>query len=216
MDYTLETLISILRKRLQDENFDKDTLTIFINQAQEEILGEDKYPFMQRIDEYIAEPRGEISLPPAYAGTFYIYAKKPKQPRQELNFVSPEEFFNNTQIRMMTYTTFANTLFYNIYKSSDECDCDGFKIMHLYLENPRPLTADKDRSIIPPQYIEALILGALYRAEQLRDNFDYAQIYQNQQDQILTNMKQRLGPGNLSAGNRAKLPYFGGYADDRD
>lgn len=217
MDYTLETLKGILRKRLQDEEFDEETLTMFINQAQDEILGEDKYPFMQRIDEYIAEPRGEINLPLGYAGTFHIFAKRPKQPRQELHYISPEDFFNNTKSKIMTYTTYANTLFYNLYKGGPDGDpFDDFKIMHLYLENPLPLVKDTDRSIIPPQYIETLILGALYRAEQLRDNFDYAQIYQNQQDQLLTNMKLRFGPGNLSAGNRAKLPYFGGYADDRD
>jgi hypothetical protein len=54
------------------------------------------------------------------------------------------------------------------------------------------------------------------RAEEVRDNFDYSQLYRNQQDQILTNMKLRYGPGNLSAKNRAELPYFGGYADDRN
>jgi hypothetical protein len=84
MDYTLTNLINILRRRLQDEDFDKDTLTLFLNDSQNEILGEDKYPFMQRIDKYMADEHGEISLPPCYAGTYYIYAKKDKQPRQEL------------------------------------------------------------------------------------------------------------------------------------
>ena len=64
--------------------------------------------------------------------------------------------------------------------------------------------------------MEALILGALARAEEVRDNYDYAQLYRNQQDQILTNMKLRYGPGNLSVKNVARLPYhFGGYCDDR-
>ena len=118
----------------------------------------------------------------------------------------------------MVWTTYGNTIFYRLYKTEDgSCpfNCDGFKITHLYLIEPKPLVDDKDKSPIPDQYIEALILGALYRAEQQRDNFDYAQIYQNQQDQILTNMKLRYGPGNLGVANRAKLPYFGGYANDR-
>lgn len=218
MDYTLETLKGILRKRLQDEEFDGDTLTMFLNQSLNEILGEDKYPFMQQIDEYIAEPNGEINLPPLYGGTFYLYAKKCKQPREELKFISPEEFFEKTKSREMVYTVFANTLFYHLRqgKHGEDCACDDYKIYHLYLMNPIPLAKDTDRTPIPPQYIEALILGALYRAEQLRDNFDYAQVYQNQQDQILTNMKLRYGPGNLTAQNTAKLHYFGGYADDRD
>ena len=218
MDYTLETLISILRRRLQDEEFDGDTLKIFLNLSLNEILGEDKYPFMQRIDEYIAEPHGEIELPLGYGGTFFLYAKKPKQPREELHFIEPEEFFKHTKRHEMAYTTFANTLFYRLRVGphGEDCDCSDYKITHLYLINPLPLDKDTDVAPIPQQYIEALILGALYRAEQLRDNFDYAQIYQNQQDTILTNMKLRYGPGNLTAQNTAKLPYFGGYADDRD
>lgn len=213
MDYTLENLKDILRKRLQDEEFDGDTLTLFLNQSLSEILGEDKYPFMQRIDKYTADEHGEISLPLGYGGTFYIYAKRPKQPRFELEFISPEEYFAKTKQRQMVYTVFANTLFYRLHEVSDENE--DFTITHLYLEDPRPLVNATDRPPIPPQYMEALILGALYRAEQLRDNFDYAQIYQNQQDQILTNMKLRYGPGNLTAQNTAKLPYFGGSYDDR-
>ena len=212
MDYTLETLTDILRKRLQDEEFDGETLRVFLNDSLNEILGEDKYPFMQRIDCYTADEKGEINLPPAYAGTFYIYARKKHEPRRELKFISPDEYFKGTKILQNVYTVFANTLFYRIYKDNDG---EGFNILHLYLENPFPLIKPTDRTPIPPQYIEALVLGALARAEEVRDNYDYAQLYRNQQDQILTNMKLRFGPGNLTAQNRAKLPYFGGsYYDN--
>lgn len=212
MDYTLENLIAILRKRLQDEEFDESTLTIFLNESLNEILGEDKYPFMQRIDKYTAEPHGEISLPPAYAGTFYIFAKKGKEPDQELRFISPEDYFNHTKEPTFVYTEFANNIFYRL---SSSCKYEDYEITHLYLENPRPLVKPTDRPQMPAQYMEALILGAMARAEELRDNFDYAQLYRNQQDQILTNMKQRLGPGNLTAQNRARLPFNKGrYYDN--
>ena len=213
MDYTLENLISILRKRLQDEEFDKGILTTFLNESLNEILGEDKYPFMQRIDGYTGFEEGEISLPPFYAGTFFIYANKDGQPRHEVKYIAPERFFNDTEKRHMVYTIFANTMFYRLL---DESEGGGYNITHLYLTNPLPLVKDTDHTPIPPQYMEALVLGAMARAEQLRDNFDYAQIYKNEQDQILTNMKLRYGPGNLTAENTATLPYFGGYADDRN
>ena len=211
MDYTLENLKNILRKRLQDEEFDGVLLTQFLNDSLNEILGEDKYPFMQRIDRYTADSHGEISLPPAYAGTFYIYANKEHEPRQELKYIEPEIFFEKTKQHTLVYTVFANTLFYRIYKDSDG---EGFTVTHLYLENPRPLVNDTDRPQIPPQFMEALILGAMARVEEVRDNFDFSQIFRNQQDQILTNMKLRFGPGNLTAKNRAVLPYYGGYYND--
>lgn len=212
-NYTLETLISILRKRLQDEEFDGETLTIFLNESLNEILGEDKYPFMQRIDKYTADAHGEVPLPPYYAGTYYIYAKQDHEPRQELKYVSPDEYFTNTRQHTFVYTIFANTLFYRLRHDPDD---EGFDVTHLYLTNPLPLVNNTDITPIPPQYMEALILGAMARAEEIRDNFDFAQIYRNQQDQILTNMKLRYGPGNLTAQNTAKLPYFGGYANDRN
>lgn len=212
MNYTLENLIKILRKRLQDEEFDSETLTIFLNDSLNEILGEDKYPFMQQIDKYTADEQGEISLPFGYGGTFYLYAKKEKEPRQEVKYISPEEYFENTKRHSFVYTVFANTLFYRLHKDTTG---DGFEITHLYLMNPLPLIKPTDHTPIPPQYIEALVLGALSRAEEIRDNFDFAQIYRNQQDQILTNMKLRFGPGNLTAENRARLPYFGGYNNGR-
>ena len=210
MDYTLSTLKDILRRRLQDEDYDGDTLTLFLNDSLNEILGEDKYPFMQRIDKYIAEPHGEISLPPQYAGTYYIYAKKCKQPRQELEYIAPELYFEHTKAHTFVYTVFANTLFYRLENPDKYTD---FEITHLYLINPKPLVEDTDVPPIPAQYMEALILGALARAEEVRDNYDYAQLFRNQQEQLLTNMKVRLGAGNLTQQNRARLPFRGGSYD---
>lgn len=212
MDYTLATLKNILRKRLQDEDFDGDLLKVFINDSLNEILGADKYPFMQRIEKYAADEHGEFNLPPMYAGTFYMYYKKDKQPQHEMHFISPEDYFKNTKAHQDVYTVFANTLFYRIHKDPESAE---FEITHLYLVNPLPLVNETDITPIPPQYIEALVLGALARAEQVRDNFDMAQIFQNEQEQLLTNMKLRYSTGNLTAKSRAKLPFFGGYADDR-
>ena len=208
MDYTLENLKNIVLKRIQDEEFDVELLTQFLNDSLFDILGEDKYPFMQRIETYGAESYGEINLPPGYSSTFYIYAKKDKEPRQELKYVQPELFFRNTQAHTFSYTVFANTLFYNL---ENDKDAEDFEIEHLYLANPRPLVKDTDRPPIPPEYMEALILGAMARVEEVRDNFDFSQIFRNQQAQILTNMKARLGPGNVSLQNRAQLPFYGGY-----
>lgn len=210
MDYTLDNLISILRNRLQDQEFDSTLLTTFLNESMNEILGEDKYPFMQRIDKYTAESFGSLSLPPEYAGTFYIYATQKKQPREEVKYLPPEIYFDDTKKHTFSYTVFANTLFYRLREDPEEI---GFDVTHLYLANPRPLVNLTDRPPIPPQYMEALILGAMVRAEQIRDNFDFAQIYENKQDQILTNMKVRYSTGNLTAENRARLPLNGGKYD---
>lgn len=210
MNYTLDKLIKVLRLRLQDEEYSKELLTQFINDSQNEILGEDKYPFMQRIDSYIADDSGELSLPLGYDGTLFLFANKDGQPRSPLKYVSPQDFFDHTDAHTFCYTKFGDKIFYRIYADKNE----DFNIEHMYLVRPLPLVEDDDKTMIPNEFVEALILGAMARAEETRDNYDYAMIYQNKQDTLLTNMKLRYGPGNLTAGNTARLPYhFGGYYD---
>ena len=68
-----------------------------------------------------------------------------------------------------------------------------------------------DKPILPDEFEEALVLGALSRAERERDNFDYAQIYKNQQDELLTNLKLRYGPGQLNMANRSSLNWHQPY-----
>jgi hypothetical protein len=70
------------------------------------------------------------------------------------------------------------------------------------------LAQPTDKPVIPYEYGEALLLGALARAEQLRDNFDYAQIYENKKEELITNMKERYCPRQQEGENRAKLPVF--------
>ena len=208
MDYTLENLVKLIRRRLKDEEYDEDDLKSFITLAQAEILGEDKYPFMQRSEEYSATGQGELGLPFDYDATFQILVRKGEETSwTPLHYVAPTEYFANAG--GYCYTTFDNTVYYRINGQDD-----NFTVKHLYLAHPMPLTKDTDRTCIPPEYIEALLLGVLYRAEQQRDNFDYAQIYQNQQDQILTNMKMRYGQGNLSVENRAKVNFGGAYGSN--
>lgn len=214
MNYTLDKLISVLRKRLQDDEFSKELLTQFLNDSQNEILGEDKYPFMQRIDTYIAEKGGTIDLPLGYASTFFLFANKDGQPRFKLKYISPQDFFFNTDAHTLCWTKFANKIFYRIYEDKESNE-PGFTITHLYLIEPKPMVEDDDMPMIPSQYVEALILGALSRAEETRDNFDYAIIYQNKQDVLLTNMKLRYGPNNVTASNTARLPFYGGSNYDR-
>ena len=93
---------------------------------------------------------------------------------------------------------------------SDETDDDGdekfYRIMLYYLAKPLPLVNSEDVPIIPYEFGEILVMGALARAERLRDNFDYAAIYENKYDELVTNMKLRYCPRQISNENRAKLP----------
>lgn len=211
MDYTLANLVKALKSRLQDDEYDVDDLKRFLNESQFEILGDDKYSFLEKIDNVDANSAGELDLPYDYQSTLYVFARKEKHdPREQLAYISPSEFFDQTRNRDFTYTVYGNTLFYKLpkkYNNDGECDCCGWHVMHLYLAKPKIMKKDGDKPIIPYEYQEALLLGALARAEQRRDNFDYAQIYFNKQNDLLVNMKLRYGPGQQSFENCSRLPF---------
>ena len=81
-----------------------------------------------------------------------------------------------------------------------------YEVTLYYLAKPLPLSESTDIPVIPYEFGEILVMGALARAERLRDNFDYAAIYENKYDELVTNMKLRYCPRQLTGENRAKLP----------
>lgn len=210
MAYTLEKLVDLLRRRLKDEEYDEDTLIDFINAAQDEILGETKYSFMEGLDCYDADPKGSVSLPFDYAATIEILAETDKKYTRPLEYLPPQEYLKTDRARRyFVWTVIGRDLYYclPVEKDQDTGCIDTYKLKHLYLKKQKKMVKDTDKATIPDDYIEALVLGALARAEQQRDNFDYAQIYKNQQDDLLVNMKLRYGPKNLNVDNRARLAF---------
>ena len=135
--------------------------------------------------------------------------------KHALRYLPSRVFFDSNRdasVKAYTYTIFGNQLFYALPDVSDDEDADGdekFYTLDLYyLAKPKMLVNPTDKPVIPYEYGEALVLLAQARAEQLRDNFDYAQIYENKADDLITSMKERYCPRQLEGENRAKLPVF--------
>jgi hypothetical protein len=103
------------------------------------------------------------------------------------------------------YTVFAGQVFYSLPELGENDD-DYYELTLYYLAKPVAMTQDTDVPIIPAEFGEILVLGAQVRAERKRDNFDYAAIYKNDYDELVTNMKLRYCPRQLEGENRAKLP----------
>ena len=209
MNYTLADLIAIIKRRLKDEDFDEDLLKDFINQTQNDILGGNKYKFLERVDGpfEIAES-GELSLPPGYQTTVQIFAKDASGFSRPLEYLPIDDFLKDTA-KFWCYAVYGPNILYRLpapnVDQNDEAQL--YRCFHLYLAKPLPMVKDTDRPIIPAEFIEAIIFGAMSRAEQSRDNFDYAQIYENKMDDIIVNMNLRYGPRQTSAENRSRLPY---------
>ena len=212
-NYTLAGLTAKLQNRLKDEDYPTDTLAEFINDAYFEILGYDRYKFLEQCQEVTVLTSGELIVPDNYQNTIRLTATNDYGTRP-LTFIAPRAYLSDPQSSLNNYgyTVYGNKLFYKLPKvesSSTTTSCSSnnqYNIHHHYLAKPTPLVNTTDIPIIPYEFGEAIIYGALSRAERLRDNFDYAQIYENKCNDLCTAMALRYGPRQLDDGSRATLP----------
>ena len=129
-----------------------------------------------------------------------------------LKYLAPEKYFAAYEgQKVYRYTQIGNTIHFYLPKDY-ECDEDDlvpdeFYTIKLYYEaKPVKLVNSTDVPLIPAEYGEILVLGALVRAERRRGNYDFAQIFDNHKAELITNMAMRYGPRNLDLGNRALPP----------
>jgi hypothetical protein len=213
-NYNLSGLTDRIKARLKDAQYSDTDIQQFINDAYFDILGDTAYQFLEKAYRASTQDGGPMFLPPDYQTLIHLTATKDHN-KHALRYIPSRQFFDtgkNASVKNYTYTIFGNQLYYSLPDIEGELDEDGdekFYTLDLYyLARPKMLVQPTDKPVIPYEYGEALLLGALARAEQLRDNFDYAQIYENKKEELITNMKERYCPRQQEGENRAKLPVF--------
>ena len=162
---------------------------------------------MEKVDEFDVSPsETELDLPRDYQSTFMIFIVDKDGNKRQLDYVPYEVFFRSKLFNK--YTIFGNKVLFRLVDNSDNSKCwkNRFTIQHLYLAKPTEMIEDDDEPVLPYEYSEALVYLALSRAERLRDNFDYAQIYENKAETLITNLKTRYGMRQMKLKNRARLP----------
>jgi hypothetical protein len=213
-NYNLSGLTDRIKARLKDAQYSDTDIQQFINDAYFDILGDTAYQFLEKAYRASTQDGGPMFLPPDYQTLIHLTATKDHN-KHALRYIPSRQFFDtgkNASVKNYTYTIFGNQLYYSLPDIEGELDEEGdekFYTLDLYyLARPKMLVQPTDEPVIPYEYGEALLLGALARAEQLRDNFDYAQIYENKKEELITNMKERYCPRQQEGENRAKLPVF--------
>ena len=213
-NYNLSGLTDRIKARLKDAQYSDTDIQQFINDAYFDILGDTAYQFLEKAYRASTQDGGPMFLPPDYQTLIHLTATKDHN-KHALRYIPSRQFFDtgkNASVKNYTYTIFGNQLYYSLPDIEGELDEEGdekFYTLDLYyLARPKMLVQPADKPVIPYEYGEALLLGALARAEQLRDNFDYAQIYENKKEELITNMKERYCPRQQEGENRAKLPVF--------
>lgn len=211
-NYNLGGLVGRIKTRLDDEEYPEATIVEFLNDALFDALGEAHYQFLEKIYEATTQTPGVVPLPRDYQTAITMTAKMGENvwPFQYLDY---KDFFNMARengAKNYRFTVFGGKLFYNVPDVSNDIDDDGeerfYELSLYYLAKPLPMVELTDVPIIPYEFGEVLVMGALARAERLRDNFDYAAIYENKYDELVTNMKLRYCPRQASYENRAHLP----------
>lgn len=210
-DYNLGTLVSDVKDELQDESYDDNRIIRYINQAYFETFGEVPYSFFEKTYKYETIDSGEMQVPRDFQSVIRLVVERDKM-KMPLKYLAPDKYFAAYEgQKVYRYTQIGNTIHFYLPK---EYECDGddvvpdeFYTIKLYYEaKPVKLENATDVPLIPSEYGEILILGALVRAERRRGNYDFAQIFDNHKAELITNMAMRYGPRNLDLENRATPP----------
>lgn len=211
-NYNLSGLINRIKVRLDDEEYPDTTITQFLNDALFDALGEAHYQFLEKIYKATTQAPGVLPLPRNYQTLVTMTAKMDNNV-WPFEYMDYKAFLNREKgdgVKNYRFTIYGDQLFYDVPDVTNDEYEDGeerfYEITLYYLAKPLPLENGTDVPIIPYEFGELLVMGALARAERLRDNFDYAAIYENKYDELVTNMKLRYCPRQASYGNRAKLP----------
>lgn len=211
-NYNLSGLIDRLKVRLDDAEYADDTLTQFLNDALFDALGEAHYQFLEKTYKAATQQSGMLPLPRDYQSLITMTAEIGKNvwPFEYMDYKDFLNLSKDNGEKNYRFTVFGGKLLYTVPDVSDDPYENGeerfYDITVYYLAKPLQLANPTDVPIIPFEFGEILVMGALARAERLRDNFDYAAIYENKYDELVTNMKLRYCPRQLSGENRAKPP----------
>lgn len=212
MAYQLSDLRTRVRSKIKDSSYSATTIDGFINDAQQEIADLYTWPYFQKIvsgsltvGEYTFEQQSDHQttermhlVHPTTTTSFWDLTDR---------YMSPTEFFstfpepgemNNSQPNF--WTEYQNQIYFN-------CPSDNtYTLKQFYQKIPTELTADADVPELPQNFREALVLGAAYRCEEERDNYDIAAILQQRFNDKVSDLINRFANTTLAGPDTVILP----------
>jgi len=198
MAYNLLDIRNKVRSKIKDSSYSGPTIDGFIDDAQMEIA--DLYPWSY----FQKSVSGTLSV-----GDYTYELQDDHQITERLILIHPT---NSNSYWNITKNYLPEDKFYSVYPSPDSqdnsqphywteygdqryfnCPVDLAYILRTYYRKvPTELTADTDVPELPRNFREALVLGAAYRCEEERDNYDIAAVLENRFTTKISDMITRM------------------------
>lgn len=193
MAYTTGNLVSRVQTRIRDTGFSSSTILSLLNETQFDIFNEYRFPFMQTQQNYTLvvndeDITGGNGLPTNYVQALNLTLTTAGRQKNLpfINFSEVEHRYPDPTDTTAYPTGVPSAAYYangtiNVHPLPDS----AYTVTLSYIKKPTELDSDDDVPQIPSEFGEILVLGAAYRALQIKDNYDQAAVLQNKYDEIL-------------------------------
>lgn len=220
MAYNLLDLRTRVRTKIKDSSYSAATIDGFIYDAIVEIADLYTWSYFQAIDtSALVIDDNTHPLPDNHQSTTKLILLHPTNPTSHWDITryrrSWEEFFDIypaadtlTSSQPIYWTEYGGTLYFNCPSNL------AYQLRHYYQKTPTELTDNDDVPELPQNFREAIVLGASYRCEEERDNYDIAGVLQNRFNDKVSDLIMRLANDTMTGPDVVVMPT--GYRGDKE
>lgn len=212
MAYNLLDLRSRVRTKIKDSSYSAETIDGYINDAIVEVA--DLYPwtYFQKINSDVLTLDDNTYTQQAdHQTTTKLILLHPTTPTSHWDITkyrkSWEEFFdiypaadtlNSSQ--PIYWTEYDGKIYFNCPSNL------AYTLRQFYQKVPTELSANDDVPELPYNFREAIVLGASYRCEEERDNYDIAAVLQNRFNDRVSDLIMRLTNDTMAGPDTVVMP----------
>lgn len=219
MAYQLSTLVSRVQQRLRDTSYSSSDIIDYLNDTQNDIYNEYRLPFMQTTQDYTvtagqADITNGTGLPADFDQAIDIIDRTDGQekliPFRDIREVD-QWYADATDINLHPENKPEFWYFYGETPYLFPVPADSYTLTMRYYKKPTELAQDADVPSIPSNFAELLIVGATFRAMQVRDDYDEAMVFENKYQELLQKLvvkasQRQVGRPTVMRINRYHLP----------
>lgn len=212
MAYNLLDLRSRVRAKIKDTAYSASTVDGFLDDAQIEIADLYAWSYFQKVvegsltvGEYTFEQQDDhqtterLILIDPVDNTKHWNLTKYYLPQDEFfeRFPNPESQDNSMPV---FWTEWGDQIYFN-------CPVDkAYELRQYYRKLPTELSGDAAVPELPRNFREALVLGAAYRCEEERQNYDIAAVLQNRFNDRVSDLMLRFSNTTMTTADTVILP----------